>query len=900
MNMKKRILTTFLVICIIISMFSFVAQSASLTLVYKASEGFSNVQGKNNWSYKYRLSSDSVIRDCDEYTNNKWQPSGATDNCFINATGAHPGSNRDSIRSFTSPYTGHIVLTTLDGIVRSGGQGDGTRISIQKNTAIIHSELIAGSDKSKHDYNLAIDIKKGDELDFIVNRNGENSYDGLNWAPVITYDLVCDFQNSQGNSLSTLEDAVLSGQISANLSYVNRYESSLIIVPIIGLFDENNKLLAYEIQENSLLKGGFSGQFTFNIDFTSGNFKQDSYSGGTLKMLAIRINDGRFQPLISTEIGKLQSTDSNRIYARDFGAVGDGITNDGASLLNAFNAAKQNGSGTTLVFERNATYKLEKVDGRWPYFVLSGTDNLTLDGNGAKILFEKPVNSLISVEKSKNVTIKNLTIDYEETPFTQGMVSNINTTSGTFDLTIDSGYPLPPTDEFMKTNYGTGGWSFGMLIDPVENRLKRGISDHVFINSVNQVSPNIYRVELTTSYKTYLTKFVQNDRFVLKIAEKNYPVQSRSYSGQTINISECENVTVDNVKSYAAPGMWCTVSSNLAGINIKNSGLTYKPNTNRIMTGNSDGIHAKYNKTGPIIDGCIFEGNLDDAINISNMGIPVKALNNTKSFVLYTGYGTDKIKVGDKIFFYDTQNHKKLGDATVTAINIASSGITITTDVDVNNVVAVANVASPTAYSPVTVVYSTSNCGNGAIVRNSTFRNGRRHALLVRATNVTFENNIVDDMGGRAVYAGNELGGFSEGPLPSGLIIQNNTLTDMVNSGCFFIGLYSSGIGDRLIKDIQIKNNTINGIKIGGSSIDANNVSNLIISGNTIIDTDTTRVGNAAVININNCENINIPGSTITDNRTGVPCAIKVTGSTVSQSNISVTTNINPAVTILN
>ena len=81
--MKKRISSVIIVICLVIQMITIIGvHGAGLTLIYKASEGFSDTQGKNNWSYNYRLSSDQVITTVQSYANNRWQTSNTSDNCF--------------------------------------------------------------------------------------------------------------------------------------------------------------------------------------------------------------------------------------------------------------------------------------------------------------------------------------------------------------------------------------------------------------------------------------------------------------------------------------------------------------------------------------------------------------------------------------------------------------------------------------------------------------------------------------------------------------------------------------------------------------------------------------------------------------------------------------------------
>jgi hypothetical protein len=82
-----------------------------------------------------------------------------------------------------------------------------------------------------------------------------------------------------------------------------------------------------------------------------------------------------------------------RVY--DFGAVGDGETDDGPAIRAAVAAAIQSGPGSVVVFDE-AFYRMLRYSGSRAHIMLEGVQGLTLEGNGATII-GTPYNGFLSV-----------------------------------------------------------------------------------------------------------------------------------------------------------------------------------------------------------------------------------------------------------------------------------------------------------------------------------------------------------------------------------------------------------------------------------------------------------------------------------------------------------------------
>ena len=73
------------------------------------------------------------------------------------------------------------------------------------------------------------------------------------------------------------------------------------------------------------------------------------------------------------------------------------------------------------------------------FFRFLEVKDFTFDGGGSEFYLEK-LETAISVYKSENVTIRNLSIDYDPLPFTQGEVVSVDYPNNTFVFRPDPGY----------------------------------------------------------------------------------------------------------------------------------------------------------------------------------------------------------------------------------------------------------------------------------------------------------------------------------------------------------------------------------------------------------------------------------------------------------------------------
>lgn len=183
--------------------------------VYQASAGFSSIQGVKNWSYQ--LKSGATYSDLTFETSALWpnpdypfdfstndrfafmQPALKKDrNNFYTGTSDTslrvgsdymvPGTSADAVRKWKAPRAGHI---NISGTVmkKSGSEsGDGVVATIVKNNTVLWGPaVIANSDVIGQNFDVDTSVAAGDDIVFILNKNGDNTSDATLWNPTIFY-----------------------------------------------------------------------------------------------------------------------------------------------------------------------------------------------------------------------------------------------------------------------------------------------------------------------------------------------------------------------------------------------------------------------------------------------------------------------------------------------------------------------------------------------------------------------------------------------------------------------------------------------------------------------------------------------------------------------------------------
>ncbi len=239
--------------------------------------------------------------------------------CRVGKNWQHPGENMPSVRCFTVPQDGELLLSGTVKKLHLAPETDGIVAIIRHNDNVIWTKEIAGGDGKGIDYSLTVSAKKGDNLRFIVSPQKSIVCDTTGWDPKITWknDPKKIYRASDAFALKSVNKE---GMESSPWSYEKEFSQKNSMAPFPKGVDSNFSLMIqYEwiredgiVPENaeSFLKAAqnhLAKTEVLLIDL------KDEWDEVTVEKKQIRFKQ------LSEELGKVSKTDlrgSELIYAK--------------------------------------------------------------------------------------------------------------------------------------------------------------------------------------------------------------------------------------------------------------------------------------------------------------------------------------------------------------------------------------------------------------------------------------------------------------------------------------------------------------------------------------------------------------------------------------------------------
>jgi hypothetical protein len=148
----------------------------------------------------------------------------------VSGTGGHPGNDQQhaSIRRWIAPRDGNISIKGE--LAHGSGQGDGVRGRVVSSKLGLLGQWLVQN--RKQEINLdRVAVKRGDQIDFVTDCNGNQNFDSFTWSPVIRF--VADGKTVPGqrmkwNAQEDFQEAATGGE-DKNLSAWERYAQVLLL-----------------------------------------------------------------------------------------------------------------------------------------------------------------------------------------------------------------------------------------------------------------------------------------------------------------------------------------------------------------------------------------------------------------------------------------------------------------------------------------------------------------------------------------------------------------------------------------------------------------------------------------------------------------------------------------------
>lgn len=432
------------------------------------------------------------------------------------------------------------------------------------------------------------------------------------------------------------------------------------------------------------------------------------------------------------------------INVTDLGAKPNSGRNDWESFNRAFSKMQQAGEKVKLVIPAG-TYHLEAPSDRTYLFRLQNITEFIIEGQDVLLIIDNPVQAFLNLNSCSKGIIKGISVDYSILPFAQGRITGVDKSNLTFDFEVDSISPSPLAKNFVESNT-----KWGVLFDknkPTE--LKKKSVNLVAIRNISTLIPEkLFRI---TTQRNAIEDLEFNDPFAI-IAR---------YNGRaTYNTTRSQRITFLNNTNYAGPagGFSSRDSDELAYVNCR---IIQKEG--RLISQNADCMHVLPGRIGPWVEHCLFEGQMDDAINLKTELVYIKEVIAPNQFVV-----TSQLSMNDKLALFNPREGVLIGECAVLRIVKHAAGYLITTDKDFDNL--------RTGTDKTSDMFFNMNKSNaGFILKDNIFRNSRRYGMLVQATNGLIEGNRFENISTGAIVLQNSAG-WPEGFVPSQVMISNNII----------------------------------------------------------------------------------------------------------------------------
>ena len=429
-------------------------------------------------------------------------------------------------------------------------------------------------------------------------------------------------------------------------------------------------------------------------------------------------------------------------------------------------------------------YVAKKSKNFGAFIYLNGISNLEIDGCGAKVRINQ-YNEFCFIEKSRNIVVKNFDFALSKPAFAQGEIVEVFAESFTFK--VDKGYPLPPSNEFTLKTYPDEKWRWGSVMDRKTRALKAGAPDHLFVESVEKVGKRLYRVFMRKDYISRMhsgTGVAVGDVWVMPVYKEKNP--RRDANVYSITVVKSKDVLVENVRVSATKHAGFASSDNYGKTTFRKCVLTWRDGSADMISSWRDGAHCKNNRVGPTFDGCVFEGLLDDSINISSApAFVVKKTSDTVFQMRRWVFGE-----GDRVSLLFGDAGRWCENAFTAAKGSNGFRLCVEKPFDFKlwKPISQYDIVSGNSHANATATqfFNMEYVNSGFEVKNCRFGIQRRSSMIIRARDGAIENNFID--GGSGVVISNEMGSWFEGPIPRNILVRNNTVKVRRHSPAVRIG----------------------------------------------------------------------------------------------------------------
>ena len=471
--------------------------------------------------------------------------------------------------------------------------------------------------------------------------------------------------------------------------------------------------------------------------------------------------------------------------ATAYGASSKDTTNTAdafAAILNEIITAKDN--NPTIAFKKGTyhfyrdekyskEYYISNSDQDNPKYlgaIIENVNNLTIDGNGSKFIFHGRMLPF-SIVHSKNVTMKNFSIDFADPKILQ-LTKIQSKDNNTYSVEAGANYCFEGSHLVLKGD--------GYRIVPIVANIFEGERKNIYPRTSDYVPSGFmfYGREVSPGIVSLSDVGLKAFPVGTKIAARSYAIPTPG-----IFVSNCENIILQNliVHHSEGKGLLAQVTNN-----IKLDGFCVVAPTDsiRAYSTQSDATHFSGCKGVIDVQNCRFEGMMDDSINVHGTYLHlVRQLNSytvIAKFMHNQTYGFDWGFSGDEVQFIKSSTMDGVGE---------KNRIASIEPYDINSIKG-AKALKITFKEPLSRKLLNGRVGienltwtPEVVFNNNVVKNNRARGALFSSPRKTLcSNNTFETVSGSAILICGDCNGWYEGGSCKDVVIKANTFINNLTS----------------------------------------------------------------------------------------------------------------------
>ena len=382
--------------------------------------------------------------------------------------------------------------------------------------------------------------------------------------------------------------------------------------------------------------------------------------------------------------GSGQGKTGTVVNASEFGMVPGVRKDQGPALRAAVSALRRQGGGVLNIPRGiyhfypegalNMSFHISNHDQPLIHPVcvpLADLRNVRVEGNGSLFLFHGKVVPLLVMD-SENISINRLSVDYERSWCTEARV--VKTDDRFTEVEIDKkAYPYEIRNN--RFVFQGKGWEEGMghcmAFEKGTGHIIANTSDIGWNGHVEPLGGSRLRLDWNLRQKG----IKPGDTLVLR----NY---NRPHPGCVVY--RARKTSLNDVSLHQSSGMALLVQRS-EDFHMKGGGVMVRKGTGRVHTAGADATHFSNTRGGIVVEKALFEGMMDDAINVHSTCLGVMEVVDSHTlkckYMHRQAVGFEVFLPGEKIRFINGPTLEPGGTATVkTAVKKNSAELVITVE----------------------------------------------------------------------------------------------------------------------------------------------------------------------------------------------------------------------------